>query len=217
MNTARQFVAGDRRALLAKVHLGAKDLRLQDDTRRDLLERITGHRSSADCTDAQLVKVLDEYRRLGWAPSNAPRTAPAAPSKATRKPATSPMAKKARAMWISLHQLGAVRDPSEKALEAFGKRQLGVDRLQWADEGQAFRLIEALKAIAERHGWSQDLGGIKEPRQLWTLKARLVNAQLRVLQKPFLRSGGMGEPELDRLAKELGAEIQATKQPVGTR
>ena len=212
MNAARQFVAGDRRALLAKVHLGAKDMALKEDARRDLLERITGHRSSADCTDAQLVKVLDEYRRLGWAPSNAPRTAPAAPSKAARKPATSPMAKKARAMWISLHQLGAVRDPSENALEAFGKRQLGVDRLQWADEGQAFRLIEALKAIAERHGWSQDLGGIKEARQLWTLKARLVNAQLRVLQKPFLRSGGMGEAELDRLAKELGAEIQGLQR-----
>lgn len=210
---ARTFQSSDRRSLLAKVHLGAKDLGLDDGTRRDLLERITKRRSSADCTDAQLIQVLAEYRRLGWSPTGAkPVKAPAAATKARRSPAAShPVAKKARAMWISLHQLGAVRDPSEKALEAFSKRQLGVDRLQWADQSQGYRLIEALKKMAERAGWPQDLNGIKPERQIWTLKARLVNRQLEILSRPFLSSGGLVERDLDAKARELAADIHAAQ------
>lgn len=211
--TALAFQSSDRRSLLAKVHLGAKDLGLDDGTRRDLLERITKRRSSADCTDAQLIQVLAEYRRLGWSPTGAkPVKAPGVSTKPRRSPAAAhPVAKKARAMWISLHQLGAVRDPSEKALEAFGKRQLGVDRLQWADQSQGFRLIEALKKIAERAGWSQDLSQIKPERHVWCLKARLANAQLDKLGRPFLAAHGISEAALDKVIRELAADIHAAQ------
>ena len=74
---------------------------------------------------------------------------------------------------VSLHQLGVVRDPSEGALESFGRRQLGVDRLQWADEGQAYRLIEALKAMAERAGWDQNTAGLEPAEAVAVLKDRL--------------------------------------------
>ena len=74
---------------------------------------------------------------------------------------------------VSLHQLGVVRDPSEGALESFGRRQLGVDRLQWADEGQAYRLIEALKAMAERAGWKQDVGTLTGADAAEVLERRL--------------------------------------------
>lgn len=214
---ARQAFAGHRRALLAKIHLGAKELRLDEDTRRDLLERVTGCRSSSNCTDAQLVAVIDEYRRQGWKPSVMGKPAgngakPAPFPKDTRKPASSPVAKKARAIWISLHQLGVVRDPSDRALEAFGKRQLGVDRLQWADEGTAFRLIEALKAMAERAGWSQDLADVPSTRRIWTLKARLVNAQRRLLGLgPATDLSAKPEAELDLIARKLATQLQALK------
>ncbi len=213
MSAVRQPVAADRRALIAKVHLGAKDLRLDDETRRDLMERITGHRSAADCSDAELVKVLDEYRRQGWAPQAArPRMGTAPVPKSGRRPANHPVANKARALWISLHQLGVVRQPTEKALEAFAKRQLGVDALQWADQSQGFRLIEALKAMAERAGWAQSLDGIKPERQVWTLKARLVNAQLARLGRPSLRSIGLTERDLDKHTRDLAAEIHAATE-----
>lgn len=206
---APAFQASDRRALLAKIHLGAKELGLAEDTRRDVLEKITGHRSSADCSDRELIMVLAHYRSLGWTPTGAakPRMGAVPVRKPSRTAAQHPVAKKARAMWISLHQLGVVREPSEAALEAFGKRQLGVDRLQWADQGQGFRLIEALKQMAERVGWSQDLAGIKAERQVWTLKARLVNRQLEILGRPYLASAGLTERDLDAKARELAAEI----------
>lgn len=65
------------------------------------------------------------------------------------------MARKARALWISLYHLGVVRSPSEASLEAFAKRQLGCERLVWAQQSHAYRLIEALKDMAERNGWKQ--------------------------------------------------------------
>ncbi|MBH0619352.1 regulatory protein GemA, partial [Salmonella enterica] len=139
---------GRRRALLAKVHMAPKALGMLEEDYRHLLHRITGKSSAKDCNLGQLDDVVREFERLGFKSSAAaPR-----PRKAR---ADHPVAAKARALWVSLHHLDAIDDPSEDALETFGKRQLGVDRLQWADQSEGYRLIEALKAMAERHGWSQ--------------------------------------------------------------
>lgn len=113
-----------RRALLGKVHIAAKTLAMHDEDYRTLLRRVAGVDSAKDCTVRQLGDVVAEFERLGFKASRSP---------ASRQRATHPVAAKARALWISLHQLGAIDDPSEAALEAFGRRQLGVDRLQWAD------------------------------------------------------------------------------------
>lgn len=205
---ARKTGPRGRNPMLAKVHLGAKELGLDEETRRDLMARVTGKRSASDCSEAELHKVLEEYRRLGWKPAGSKSVKVSS----QRRPATSPFARKARALWISLHQLGAIRDPSDKALEAFGRRQLGVDRLQWADEGQSYRLVEALKAMAVRAGWEQDLAGIKPARQIWTLKARLVNAQRTKLGLKYLAGiNRCTEAELDALAREQGQTINAAK------
>lgn len=212
---ARAFVGADRRAMLAKVHLGAKELGLREDERRDVLERLTGHRSSADCTDAQLSAVLGHYKALGWTPTTAGskgvQSRPSRASKPAQRRADHPAAKKARALWISLHQLGVVREAKESALEAFAARQLKVERLQWADAGQCFKLIEALKAMAERAGWSQDLAMVPADRQVWSLKARLVQAQARVLGQAVVTVAGLSEAQLDTMAKTLGEAIRARK------
>ncbi|MBI1407320.1 MAG: DUF1018 domain-containing protein [Caulobacter sp.] len=154
-----------RAPMIAKVHMGAKALGLDDDTRRALMVRVGGKSSAAEMTTAELGKVLDEYRRQGWGASK--------PARLKKKAADHPVAGKARAMWISLHQLGVVRDPSETALEAFARRQLQVEVFQWADQGLAYKLIEALKAMAERAGWSQDVAGLKGRAAVGELKRRL--------------------------------------------
>lgn len=168
-----------RRAAIAKVQIARKELGLDEAAYRALLERLTGRRSAADCTATQLGRVLEELKAKGWKPAYTGRAVKAvwvneSPSiPPAPRLADSPVARKARALWISLHQLGAVRDPSERALEAFAARQLGVDRLQWADQSQGYRLIEALKAMAERAGWSQDLAGVEPADHTATLKRRL--------------------------------------------
>jgi phage gp16-like protein len=173
MNTAaaKYHTADDaRRQALVKVQIARKDLGLDDDTYRAILKRLTGYHSAGLCSAAELGVVLDEFKAKGWKP--------AVSRKAGKpKPADHPAAKKARALWISLHQLGVVRNAGEPALEAFAARQLGVEKMQWADQGKTYKLIEALKAMAERAGWSQDLGGVEPARQVWVLKARLANSQ----------------------------------------
>lgn len=213
--TAAARVTSDRRAMLAKVHLAAKDMGLDDDGRRDVIERVSGHRSSADCSDAQLAAVLTEYRRLGWKPTAASGFKPR--SKARRKAADTPVAGKARAMWISLWNLGVVRDPSDRALEAFARRQLKVDSLQWADTATAFKLIEALKKMAERVYWDQATPMIGGSVDLVTLKTRLVVAQwgqLRALLGTEIVLEGWRdlqletEAQIDDVIKRLGQRIR---------
>lgn len=153
--------------MLAKVQIARKELGLDDDTYRAVLERLTGERTAKGLDDRRLSIVLDEFKAKGWKPKTISGARPSAP-KSGRRPADHPVARKARALWISLHQLGAVENGSEQALEAFAKRQLGVDALQWADQSQAEPLIKGLKAMAERAGWSQR-GSLNE------IKARLAH------------------------------------------
>jgi phage gp16-like protein len=188
MTAAPAMAAGGRRnPMLAKVHLAAKELGLDEDARRDVLERVTGRRSAKDCTDLQLDAVLTEFRRLGWKPQPRKGPAPARMGTAPILPraADSPMARKARALWLSLYALGAVRTPSETALEAFAARQLKCERMQWADQGQSYKLIEALKAMALRAGWDASGDDLVE------VKRRLVAAQwMRIAALTNMKQAG---------------------------
>lgn len=165
-----------RRSLIAKVHVARKELGLDEDTYRGVLGEVTGHASAKDCDDAQLVAVLDHFKLRGFsaAPRKAGKTA------ATRR-ADHPSARKARALWISLYQLGVVRNASEQALEAFAARQLKCERMQWARQSDSFRLIEALKDMAERAGWWQR-GARGEQLSIEQLQAGLCDAILTKLR-----------------------------------
>jgi hypothetical protein len=123
-----------------------------------------------------------------------------------------PLALKARAMWKSLWNLGAVRSGDERALEAFAKRQLGVDRLQWADAAIAYRLIEALKGMAERAGWPQDLAGVTKGQEVLSLKRRLVQRQAELLGVEPFRLSGLTERQIEQLAIENGKRIREARK-----
>ncbi len=163
------------RLMIAKVHLGAKELGLDEDTRRELMARVTGKRSAAEMTPTELGRVLDEYRARGWRPGQRTVRKPAPVARPSRQPADHPVARKARALWLSLHQLGAIRDPSETALETFARRQAGCAAMRFMDQGQGFKLIEGLKAIAERHGWDQDVGQLEGEEAATLLRRRLAD------------------------------------------
>jgi phage gp16-like protein len=132
-----------RRAMIAKIQIARQQLGMVEDDYRQIVFEQTGKTSLKDASEPQLARVLDVMKAKGFKPL---------PGK---KAASHPMAMKARALWISLYHLNAVHNPAEEALEAFAKRQLGCDRLQWAKQSDAFRLIEALKNMASRNGWLQ--------------------------------------------------------------
>lgn len=158
-----------RRSMIAKIHVAKKQLGMVDDDYRQLLFNSTGKVSSAKCSDAELNQIIKALENKGFK----------ALSSKGSKAADHPSAKKARALWISLHHLGAVRNSSERALESFAREQLQVARLQWADQSQSYKLIEALKAMANREGWDQNVPyGVLGQDKLVLLNKRLCEAIL---------------------------------------
>lgn len=206
-------------AALKKVQIARKELRLDDETYRSVLERLTGHRSAADCNDDQLKVVLEEFKAKGWTPRVVAGGQKARkPASRKARPADHPSAKKARALWLSLWNLGEVRDPSEAALEAMARRQLKVEQLQWADQAMVYKLIEALKAMAERAGWSQDTSGYPKGTDLVkVLKLNLIRVQGARLG--FIRSVveyySWSHAELDGVIRDQGVRIRALPEAAG--
>lgn len=135
-----------RRSALAKVHVAKKELGLDDDTYRAIVGRVApGKRSSRDLSTAQLGRLIDELKRLGFKkppPKRAGR----------RKLADDEQHRKIRALWLSLWNLGVVHSSAEATICAFVKRQTGKDALQWCTPHQLNKVVEALKDWATRDG-----------------------------------------------------------------
>lgn len=137
-------ITADRRRMIAKIHVAKKDLALTDDTYRGLVERITGHESSAKATDAQLHRLLLEFTRLGW---NA--------SKGTRTTSVKPWVRKIYAIWGELRPLLDAADAG--TLSAFCRRQTkslktpdGIDKPEFLDALNGTRVIQGLEGWLRR-------------------------------------------------------------------
>lgn len=147
MKAARK-PASARHSFYAKISIAQKQLGLDDDTFRDILEARYGVRSRTKMSDAQLVDLLKHFEAQGFQPR--PRSGK--PKGAARREHG-----KMRALWLSLYHLGVVHDPSDGALAAFAKRvtggkAAGVDALAWIAGEDASTVIEALKDWASREG-----------------------------------------------------------------
>lgn len=132
-----------RRAMLAKVHIAAKELALAEESYRAIFQRITGKTTAGECGDAQLDAVLAEFKRLGWKPK-------------VRKPTSNvPHVRMIHGLWNAMKP--KLADGSDGALRAFVRRQTrdehhpdGIDRPEWLDAAQATKVIEGLKAWGAR-------------------------------------------------------------------
>ncbi len=135
-----------RASKIRMIQVAKRDLDLDDKAYRAAIGRaVKGKTSSKDCTTLQLDRVIDELKRLGFKP----RKPVAAKPKPERRPLdTSDEGSKARAVWLLLAEIGVVRDPSEAALNAYVRRQAGVDDLSWVRD--MLPVIEGLKAWAAR-------------------------------------------------------------------
>lgn len=132
---------GARRADLAKIHLAKKDLGWDDDQYREILWSVCRVRSSAKLDFAGRKRLLDHIAKCGWK---------ARPGGTGRALAADPQSKMIRGLWLELHELGYVRDPSEAALSSWLRRETRVQALQWLEPAQAQRTIEKLKQWRDR-------------------------------------------------------------------
>jgi hypothetical protein len=123
-----------RGELIKALHAKARHLGLEEETRRDIMERATGKRSAADMTLGELATTLDAMSR-GHAPHADYR---------------SRWRRKARALWHTAWAFGAIDHDDDAALEAFAQRQTGVARIDWVTGGHGVAVIEAIKSMIAR-------------------------------------------------------------------
>ena len=138
----------DRQRLIRLIHVAKRNLQLDDDTYRAILQRVGRKDSSSDLTVPELEKVLEHMKRSGFKVRS--KAKQPAPAKSSRPLAQDAESKKIRALWLFMHQIGVVKNPSEEALASYVKRITGVDALQWINGDQAETLIESLKKWAMR-------------------------------------------------------------------
>ncbi len=134
--------ADQRSRLIRLIHVARRDLNLDEEGYRTVLLERGGSSSAAAMNIAQLQRVLDYLKKTGFKVKSKKASGSAADR--PRVLASDQQSKKARAMWLTLHAIGQVRDPSETALLAYARRQCKVDRLEWVSD--FVPLIESLKA-----------------------------------------------------------------------
>lgn len=125
----------DRNRKLARVHIAKKELGLDDDDYRAALRSLFGKESAKHLSDAELDALIAHFVDHGWDGQGRRR----------RRRAQDPQSRKIRALWLRLHDAGAVRDPSEQALGAFARRMTGKQSLWWLAPDEKSKLIEELK------------------------------------------------------------------------
>lgn len=118
-----------RARLIKIIHVARRDLEraghLDEPGYREILRAASNgrHESTADMNYSSLKVALTRFEKAGFRVRS---TAKARPISA------SPEDAKVRALWLFLHALGIVKDPSEQALAAYVKRIAKVDDLRWA-------------------------------------------------------------------------------------
>ena len=144
--TTAKAPSNPRRATLIKlIQVARRDLGrlsgLDDLAYRDILRIVGKSESLAAMTVPNMELVLAHMKSKGFV---------VRPKTGDRRQTINPDASKVRALWLFLHALGEVRDPSEKALATYVKRIAKVDDLRWALGDAVTALIETMKKWAMR-------------------------------------------------------------------
>ncbi|WP_071912780.1 regulatory protein GemA [Aeromonas sp. SCS5] len=141
----------DALRLLKIVQVGRRELGLDEEDYRALLESVTGARSAKGLSAAKLEAVITAMKGLGFkvkggAQVNGRRSPPSSAK------VQAPEVRKVRAIWITMSNDGLLQDGSEDALGSFIRRMtananggIGVNRAEWLTSAQAERVLEALK------------------------------------------------------------------------
>jgi len=140
-----QAPSAQRTALIKLIHVARRDLeragKMDEPTYRTML-RTAGHADSTTKMDVPALKrVLEQAKKAGFK---------VRPKAGDRRQDTSPEARKVRALWLFLYELGVVKNPAESALALYVKRIAKVDDLHWADGEAMLALIETQKRWAMR-------------------------------------------------------------------
>ena len=131
-----------RKRLVKLIHIGKSKLEMDDATYRVILSDIGNVSSSTKMSISELERVLEHMKKCGFE---------LVPNKAGKlKRESDPQSKKIRALWLELHHMGVVKNPSEYSLSQYVQRITGVEHLAWLDSDQSSLVIETLKKWIKR-------------------------------------------------------------------
>ena len=146
----------NRQKLIAQIHIGKAQLKMDDDTYRAFLMNAVNKDSCAAMSIAELYMVIDNLKKRGFKAragklSNDKRKMP--PSSGYVR---SNIIKKIRAKWLEMHAAGIILDSSENALNKYvakiakNKDGYSIPFVSWLDNEQATRVLERLKKWQQR-------------------------------------------------------------------
>ena len=143
------------RALQRLVHVACRELHIDAEARHDLQLAVTGKASMLDMSEADLTKLMDRLKAVGFKVSLKPRSAKAvAPSPAPRADL-----RLIHVLWSKLGQKGVLDRPDRAGLNAFIRSRFeaawssvpaDVDMLR--DHKQIDAVVQALKDWGRRAG-----------------------------------------------------------------
>ena len=136
-----------RRRLYTLLAVGKKELAWDENTYRSFLaaqgaKELKGKISASTLDYGSLFSAVEAMKKLGFKVKGSKNSMPAAKQKQISK---------ITALWISLSETGAIRNPSPAAMHRWCARISGKHRLEWADTAALSNCIESLKALEKRH------------------------------------------------------------------
>lgn len=140
------------------IHVGCKELGLDDETRRGLQLIATGKASMAEMTEVELLQVVEALKKRGFKPYGNTHYKSTGKAKG-HAPAPRADLRYIHVLWRQLGEAGALKRPGRDGLNAFirarfeGKWQsvpIDIDALR--DAGQINDVTRALKDMCGRAG-----------------------------------------------------------------
>lgn len=144
-----QTASNDRTRLIKLIHVGRRELSMDEDTYRAILKDKTGHDSAADCSVPQLERLLGHLKSAGFKVKVSSSTGVQRKG-GSRAMADDDQSRMIRGIWLELHSMGIVRDASEAAMASFVCRHTKIEALQWLSSKRASSVIEHLKKWRNR-------------------------------------------------------------------
>lgn len=130
----------DKAKLIAKIHVGKKQLGYDEATYRDVLERVTGKNSLKEMDLKALKKVVAEMKRLGFVPKPTATTKSKTPTWG-KKPDG---ADEKKALIGKIEAMLADMNLHWNYAHGMAKRMFGVDKVQWLNQKNLYKLTQAL-------------------------------------------------------------------------
>lgn len=125
-----------RTQLIKIIHVAKRELCMDEDTYRQLLNTYAGIESTREMNLGQLNQILDAMKKIGFK---------VRAQKKEKLTATDDQSKKIRSLWLEMADEGFIRDCSERAINVYVHRITGISRLDWLNTRAASRVIETLK------------------------------------------------------------------------